>query len=161
MSNLPSLGPRGEGWVGIQFVVFIVIAIAGLMAPGGWSGPVSQVVFAVGVALVAVGAALAISAILSLNAADALTAVPRPRDAASLVEHGAYRLVRHPIYGGLVLGATGWALARGSLTAFAGALLLFAFFDLKRRREEAWLVGRYPGYAAYRTRTRSIIPWLY
>lgn len=29
-SRLPALGPRGEGWVLVQFVLFVVIAVAGL-----------------------------------------------------------------------------------------------------------------------------------
>jgi protein-S-isoprenylcysteine O-methyltransferase Ste14 len=43
----------------------------------------------------------------------------------------------------------------------AGAFILLAFFDLKSRREEAWLVKRFPEYAAYQRRTRRLIPWLY
>jgi protein-S-isoprenylcysteine O-methyltransferase Ste14 len=39
-------------------------------------------------------------------------------------------------------------------------VLLFGFFELKSRREEVWLVERYPGYVAYRERTRRLIPWI-
>jgi protein-S-isoprenylcysteine O-methyltransferase Ste14 len=45
--------------------------------------------------------------------------------------------------------------------ALAGAVLLGVFFDLKSRREEAWLVEQFGGYAAYRRRRRRLIPWLY
>ena len=41
------------------------------------------------------------------------------------------------------------------------AAVLLGFFDLKSRREELWLADRYPGYAAYRGRTRRLIPGLY
>jgi protein-S-isoprenylcysteine O-methyltransferase Ste14 len=41
------------------------------------------------------------------------------------------------------------------------ALGLAAVLDLKARREEAWLVVRYPGYAAYARRTRRFLPGLY
>jgi protein-S-isoprenylcysteine O-methyltransferase Ste14 len=41
----------------------------------------------------------------------------------------------------------------------AGALLVF--FDLKSRREELWLVDQFDGYAAYRRRTRRLLPWIY
>jgi len=40
-------------------------------------------------------------------------------------------------------------------------LVALGFFDLKSRREERWLEERYPGYAAYRARTRRLIPGLY
>jgi protein-S-isoprenylcysteine O-methyltransferase Ste14 len=39
------------------------------------------------------------------------------------------------------------------------AVLLFAFFALKSRREEAWLEARFPEYASYRARTPRLIPW--
>ena len=41
------------------------------------------------------------------------------------------------------------------------ALLVLAWFDLEARREEAWLAARHPDYAAYRTRTRKFVPFLY
>ena len=161
MSRLPALGPRGEGWVAIQIVLFAWIAGAGWLMPGGLSGGLRTVAVLGGGALVVAGGVLAVSATVALGRHDALTAVPHPRDAARLAEGGPYRLVRHPIYGGLVLGALGWSLARASLLALVGALVLFAFFDLKRQREEAWLVEHFAGYPAYRARTRRLIPWLY
>ena len=84
-----------------------------------------------------------------------------PRRDAPLVESGAYRLARHPIYGGLVIGSVGWALVTASPLGLALAAILFAFFDLKSRREEAWLVDRFPAYDAYRRRTRRLIPFVY
>jgi protein-S-isoprenylcysteine O-methyltransferase Ste14 len=161
MSKLPALGPRGEGWVAIQVVVFAAIAWAGWFMPGGWTGAAATLGAMAGGALIAAGGLLATAAVVALDGGDALTAVPHPRDAARLVDSGAYRLSRHPIYGGLIIAAFGWALVRGSIVAGAGALILLVFFDLKRRREEAWLVDRYVDYEAYRARTRRLIPFLY
>ena len=161
MANLPSLGSRGEGWVAIQAILFGVILLTGLTVPGGWSGPGAGVASFAGVLLEVVGGTLAVAGLVGLRAGDALTAVPHPREGAKLVETGIYRLVRHPIYGGLVFAGAGWALLRGSFPALLGVTVLFAFFDLKRRREEAWLVERFPGYTAYRARTRRFIPWLW
>lgn len=161
MSRLPSLGPRGEGWVAIQGVIFAAIALAGIGLPGVWPEPGATVGVLAGSLLGICGGVLAITGLIGLGRGDALTAVPHPRDGARLVETGAYRLVRHPIYGGLVLGAAGWALVRASVSALvlAGALLIF--FDLKRRREEAWLLARFSDYDAYRARTKHLIPWIY
>lgn len=156
--TLPDLGPRGEGWVALQFVIFGAIFGGGLIGTA-WSAPYRLPAAALGVALMAVGAWLALRGLFDLR--ESLTVFPRPRDGARLVEQGSYGLVRHPIYGGLVLGGLGWGLAMAAPVSLAASLFLAAFFDLKSRREEAWLEERFAGYAAYRARTRKLIPWLY
>jgi protein-S-isoprenylcysteine O-methyltransferase Ste14 len=161
MRSLPDLGPRGEGWVALQVVGFALVAGAGLLLPGAAGDPLATLVPALGGLLIWAGGALALWGLGGLQEANALTAVPHPRAGARLVDSGAYRLVRHPIYGGLILGALGWAMVRLSLPALLAAVYLVAVFELKRRREEAWLMERYPTYAAYRHRTRALIPFLY
>ena len=49
-----------------------------------------------------------------------------------------------PIYGGIVIAAFGWGLATASPLALVVALGILAFFDVKSRREEAWLRGAVP-----------------
>ena len=85
----------------------------------------------------------------------------QPIFGAPLVESGAYRLIRHPIYSGLVLAAIGWGLVAGSTLAIAAAGLLFLLFVGKSRREEAGLVAVHPEYRAYQCRTKRPIPWIY
>ena len=82
-------------------------------------------------------------------------------DDATLIESGLYGWVRHPIYCGLILAAFGWGLlVQGWLTLLWAAVLLI-FFDIKSRREEAWLLARFPAYADYRRRVRKLIPFIY
>jgi protein-S-isoprenylcysteine O-methyltransferase Ste14 len=157
-AHLPDLGPRGEGWVALQGILLVAIAGAGFLGPL-WDGPARIVGSVAGVALIAVGLGLVTAGILRLR--RQLTAFPRPVPGARLIEDGVYGLVRHPMYGGGVLAALGWGLATASPLALAGALVLGVFFDLKSRREEAWLGEQLAGYAAYRRRTRRLIPWLY
>jgi protein-S-isoprenylcysteine O-methyltransferase Ste14 len=92
----------------------------------------------------------------------ALTPYPRPRPGAHLRDRGPYALVRHPIYGGVVLSALGWSLWRSPL-ALAPSALTAAFLDLKSRREERWLEDTHPDYALYRQRVRGrllpFVPW--
>jgi protein-S-isoprenylcysteine O-methyltransferase Ste14 len=96
-----------------------------------------------------------------LTVARAMTVFPRPREHAALAERGVYRLVRHPIYGGLILMALGLSLAESPLGLIPAALLAVVV-DLKSRLEEEWLVERQPGYAAYRARTpRRFVPGVY
>lgn len=158
MSGLPSLGPRGEGWVAIQFVLLGAIAVAGWWSGPDWDGAARTVSVVGGLALIAGGGVLAARGLLDLR--SALTPMPHPRDGAELVETGVYRLVRHPIYGGLIVAAFGWSLVRASAASLLLAGVLTGFFVLKSMREEAWLLRFYPGYAAYRTRTRRFIPWI-
>jgi protein-S-isoprenylcysteine O-methyltransferase Ste14 len=132
-------------------------AAAGWLGPA-WDGGPRVVTSVAGAAMVTSGLWLAIRGIRDLR--DALTPLPYPRPGAELVETGVYSIVRHPIYGGLVIAGVGWGFLTASPAAIAAALVLLAFFELKSRREEAWLDVRFPGYAAYRARTRRLIPWV-
>src|SRR5262245_1348099 len=158
MTRLPSLGPRGEGWVLIQGVLLVLVAAAGWSLGPDWSGPVRLVGIVVGIVLIASGFVLAARGVADLG--GAMTPLPRPRENAELVQTGAYALVRHPVYGGLILAAFGWAILKASFMAVALAAVLAVFFRLKSAREERWLAQRYPDYAAYRARTRRFIPWI-
>jgi len=156
-TRLPSLGPSGEGWVAIQMVLLAAIAAAGLLGPA-WSSAARLATSLVGLPLIVAGMFLAVRGIRDLR--DALTPLPYPRAGAELVETGVYARVRHPIYGGLIVASVGWGALTASPVALALAAALFGFFELKSRREEIWLAERFEGYAAYRTRTRRLIPWI-
>ena len=157
-THLPDLGSRGGGWVVLQVLLLAAIGAAGFKGPL-WSGPARKVGAISGAALMASGIGLLVAGILGLR--RQLTPYPRPVPDGELIEDGAFGLVRHPMYGGGVLAATGWGLAMASPTALAGAAVLGVFADLKSRREEAWLGEQFAGYAAYRRRTRRLVPWLY
>jgi protein-S-isoprenylcysteine O-methyltransferase Ste14 len=156
MSRVPSLGPHGEGWVVLQFILFGAIAVAGFATGGAGSGSLPLLRLAVGLLLMCTGLALAGKGLLDLG--RNLSPLPRPRTDAELVQTGVYRWVRHPIYGGLIALALGWALFVASLLTVLLALLLALLFELKSRREEAWLVEHYPGYQDYMDRTDRFFP---
>jgi protein-S-isoprenylcysteine O-methyltransferase Ste14 len=79
-----------------------------------------------------------------------------------LVTGGVYRLARHPIYGGVVLLAAGWSLARASIWPLLLSAVLAAFLLLKSRREEAWLSAADPAYDEYRRLVRRrMLPFLF
>ena len=160
-SRLPALGPNGEGWVAAQLVLFAIIALAGvrrLVGQGsGNAWPAAAVV--VGFGAIAVGGFVATRGVWDLRAS--LSVFPRPVAGAPLIESGAYRFVRHPIYSGLILAAIGWGLETGSLVAIATSGLLFLLFAGKSRREELWLSAEHPEYDAYQRRTKRLIPWIY
>jgi protein-S-isoprenylcysteine O-methyltransferase Ste14 len=74
-------------------------------------------------------------------------------EAARFHDRGAYGVVRHPIYGGLVLAAAGWSLI-GSPLALVATAGLAVILELKSRLEESMLHAAYPEYASYRERVR-------
>ena len=149
------MGKRGEGWVLLQGVLFLLIAAAPFLAPYAFP-PWLRVI---GALLVFAGGGLVMLGILALG--PSASPFPKPVDHGQLVTGGVYGVVRHPIYAGLIAGAFGWAFLAGTLLGLALALLLFVLFDLKSRREERWLAQKYAGYEAYQGQVHKLIPWLY
>lgn len=152
-------GERGEWYVVAQMLLIALVVFGPTAWPSAPAWPWATVWRWMGAAFVATGTLLAIFATLRLGAS--LTPLPHPKDDSRLVVAGAYRLVRHPIYSGIVLAALGWALWSNGWLTLGYALLLFLFFDVKSRREEQWLLARYPEYRAYRQRVKKLIPLLY
>lgn len=154
-------GSRGEWYVVAQGFVFLLVAFGPPSLPGmpAWPAPWSGLAAILGALLILAGGLLALAALLHLG--SNLTPLPYPKDDAVLVESGAYGLVRHPIYSGLIFASLGWGLwVHGGLT-ISYALLLFILFDLKSRKEESWLRAKFPDYAAYQQRVRKLIPFIY
>lgn len=150
-------GSHGQWWVVAQFALLLfdlLVPPAGPRLSSG-TGPALWLALLLG----ATGVGLMVVSAAALG--PSLTVLPRPRARAVLVQEGIYRVVRHPIYFGVILLALGWAVWRGSLLHFALAVTIGVFFDTKARREEQWLVERFPDYEDYRRRTRKLIPWIY
>ena len=154
-------GTRGEGYVAAQVVIFGFIVVGPRSAPGlpVWTEPYTSVASVIGFALMMAGATLAIWGVLALG--TSLTVLPYPKEGSTFVESGPYRLVRNPIYSGLILGSFGLALVLHSWLNLVYALALLVLFDLKTHREERWLRERYPGYADYQRRVRKLLPWVW
>ena len=149
------MGKRGEGWVFLQMILFLIILLAPRIPPVTFPAWLRGA----GLLLLVVGGVFGTWGILALG--KNLTAFPKPVEGGALVTTGPYGYVRHPIYTGLILGTLGWAIFRANLIGVALALLLFVFFDLKSRQEERWLCEAYEGYGDYQRRVRKLIPWVY
>lgn len=154
-------GPRGEGYVIIQLILFALVGVGPKETPGFplWAPPWSTIGLGLGLLLGLIGAGLILLGLFSLG--PNLTPFPHPRDNNTLVESGAYGLVRHPIYSGIILGAFGWACLFASTLTLIYALILFLFFDIKSRQEEKWLADKHPHYQAYQQRVRKLLPFIY
>lgn len=76
-----------------------------------------------------------------------------------VVDSGPYRLVRHPIYSGLILAAFAVAADFGTPTAPAGAAVMTLGFYIKARMEERFLRAELgPAYGAYAARVPMLVP---
>lgn len=161
--RLPDLGARGEGWTLAQVVLMFSIVVAAWRAsPAPAAEPsLAFALRAFGLVAMVLGLALILVSSHVLRRARSFSPLPRPLDSGLLVEVGPYRLVRHPIYAGLVLAGAGAALYRGAIAAGVLTVGLAIVLDLKRRREEAWLLDRFPAYRTYRARTKALVPFLY
>jgi len=161
MNEQRKWGQRGEWYVVIQFVLFALIFFSPLLTPDlfKWPDPWDSIGLVLGIALGLIGGLTALAGVLSLG--RNLTAVPYPKKEAVLVENGAFRFVRHPIYSGVIMGSLGWSLLANSLFALILTAALFVFFDVKSRREERWLREKYAGYETYQARVRKLIPLIY
>jgi protein-S-isoprenylcysteine O-methyltransferase Ste14 len=160
LRNPPRLGRRGEGWVALQSALFVLVVVSALSGVY-WPDSVAGTLVVVGLMLILAGLALLVLAGISLLLARSMTVLPRPKEGAAVAESGVYRLVRHPVYGSVLLFVVGVSLAESPLGLIPAALLA-VLFDLKARVEEAWLEERLPGYAGYRERTpRRFVPGVY
>jgi protein-S-isoprenylcysteine O-methyltransferase Ste14 len=154
-------GKRGEWYVVIQTALFVLIIFGPRTFPAlpPWPVALRWPALLLGAALILTGATLGVAG--AFNLGRNLTPLPHPKDEATLVQTGAYRVVRHPIYGGIILMGYGWSLLAQSWAILAYATLIFIFLDLKSRREERWLREKFPGYLGYSKRVRKLIPFLY
>lgn len=149
--GLPALGRRGEGWVAAQGVLIVAALACGLRGPR-WPAGARTTLRAAAVVVGLGGGALFAAGGAGLG--RQLTPFPKPIDDGELRDDGAYGLVRHPIYGGVLTLGLAWALAT-SPAVLVPIVVGAPFFELKARREEAWLEERHPDYAAYRQRVRK------
>jgi protein-S-isoprenylcysteine O-methyltransferase Ste14 len=80
----------------------------------------------------------------------------------TLVQSGPYRIVRHPIYTGLLVALLGTAIALGELRCFLGLLLATIAWKIKSMSEETLMVQQFGDqYARYREHVKGLVPYLW
>jgi protein-S-isoprenylcysteine O-methyltransferase Ste14 len=157
-ARIPTLGPRGEGWVFVQMFLLVGVAVAGLVG-ARWLENLQVPALVIAMISGVAGLWLASSGVRTLG--KSLSPLPKPPTTSELKESGAYALVRHPIYGGILLLSLAWSLALSPWALIpTGALAIALAF--KSRLEERWLIDRHPTYAGYRERVRRrFVPHLW
>lgn len=150
---------RGGWWVAVQFPLLLLA----YFIPRWTSHPIGSNWFNLqhfgSQVLIGLGAVLTFGGVVALG--RWLTPFPQPLPESQLRTGGAYALVRHPLYTGILIMAIGWSLYSNSFAGLLFDVLLFVFFDRKATREEIWLAEKFSGYSAYSRRVKKLIPWIY
>ncbi len=140
-------------------LVIVVVAVA-IVRLGGFRHGLDTDVWleATGIALFVAGLAFAVWA---RRAIGANWGTPMARkDEPELVTSGPYRLVRHPIYSGIILASIGTAVAL-SWPWLVVVALVGIYFVYSATVEERFLEQQFPEqYAAYERRTRMLVPFV-
>jgi protein-S-isoprenylcysteine O-methyltransferase Ste14 len=152
---------RMRQFVGLRvalFVIVILVARAGVFK--GHHAVVSNPILqGIGMALFLAGLGLAVWArvYLGRNWGTPMS----ERVDAELVTTGPYRYIRNPIYSGLILAATGTAVAVSWYWLFA-VVFMGAYFIYSATVEEHTMQRLFPNdYPAYRRSTKMLIPLIF
>ena len=80
----------------------------------------------------------------------------------ALIVSGPYRIVRHPIYTGLLIALLGSALQYGLIRSFLAVLVCAVGLYLKVSVEEEFMVHRFgEAYRRYRRNVSALVPFLF
>ena len=121
--------------------------------------PPSLAAAVAGAILVALGLGLALWARWHLGAN--WSAVVTLKENHTLIRSGPYRVLRHPIYAGLILAFAGTALAIGEWRGLLALAVAVPPLLRKVRVEEKNLAAAFPDYERYRGETFALIPWIW
>lgn len=154
---------RGVSWsreAGIRLALALAVLLL-VRSPlhRAVAGTNSPALAGIGVALCGIGVAFALWARMSLGRNWGMPATFKAEPA--LVSTGPYAVVRHPIYGGIILAMVGTALVVG-LAWLVVCILMAAYFLFSAVQEEQFMINAFPGdYPAYKHRTKMVIPFIF
>lgn len=152
-------GAAPPRWVGsllvtLQFALLGVLAWQALPALGRDGWPADAILLA--------AAALGLGLwALSANRPGNFNIHPTPREDGTLVQHGPYRWIRHPMYSTLLLAGLAAARLAGGIAPWLTLTALAVVLAAKAAVEERALLLHHAGYAAYRRRSWRFVPGLY
>jgi protein-S-isoprenylcysteine O-methyltransferase Ste14 len=149
---------RGRRWTPIGGLTVIAVVIVVRLFRTGSLAVNSPVLGGIGAAVFVSGLALAIWARVHLGRNWGMPMTERAEP--ELITSGPYRLIRHPIYTGLLLGVIGTALATNLVGLIVAAVLCGVFYRAASV-EERNLIAAFPTtYPAYRDSTKMLIPFI-
>lgn len=121
--------------------------------------PHSLATFWLGFTLVLAGIAMSIAARVSLG--RNWSGIVTLKQDHELIRVGPYRLVRHPIYTGILVAILGTAIAQGEVRSILAVALVAVAFVHKIGVEEAFLTQEFgAAYDRYRLEVPALIPFV-
>jgi len=151
----------------LQYWLPLIIAIL-LLGPGDWYGHSrlrenfiehTDLVGIIGLSISVIGAIIACTSRYSLGKNWSLSV--QRKENHQFIQTGIYKIVRHPIYTGLLLLFIGNAIIVGDYRAILAVLIVFISFWLKLKKEEKLLTETFGAeYKEYKNRTKALIPYL-
>ena len=142
------------------FAVVIAVAGADGLGPRRWGAP-PPLLADLGLALFAAGWVL-IAHVLTVNAYAVTVVRHQPDRQHQLVDQGAYRFVRHPMYAAMTVVVVGMCLWLESWFALVISFIPLAALLGRIALEEPVLRQALPGYADYARRVRyRVVPGLW
>ena len=145
----------------------LIVALL-LLGPGEWFGHTlirenfvehTNLVGTIGLILSILGAIIACWARYTLGKNWSLSV--QKKENHELIQNGMYKIVRHPIYTGLLLLFIGNTIIVGDYRGIIAVLIVFVSFWFKLKKEEKLLTENFGNqYVEYKKRTKAIIPFL-
>jgi protein-S-isoprenylcysteine O-methyltransferase Ste14 len=147
------IGAEPPGWIRFPRVLWDLVRDPGsISALSAWN--------LLGLFLIVAGFAILLTAQITLGRNHA--SVPMIWEDHQLIRHGIYRLVRHPLYLGVITVCIGLAVFGPSLLGLVIMSLLIPIFIIRIRIEERLLIETFgDAYREYQRTTRMLIPFLY
>ena len=155
ITDTSELGQRDEVFFVGQMVLILLVAFPPFQLDVG-DAKFGDPLF--GIATIALAAVLLVQG--TKNLGNSLTPFPKPRADNVLKTEGAYAVVRHPMYSGLIFGCFGTALATGDPTRTLFTMALAALLNAKAGKEETYLEAMHGAdvYGAYAKEVPRLIP---
>jgi len=141
--------------VGIQGILFIgyVLPIPAMHMD------IPEYMAYLGLSLAIIGVLIIILAMLQLN--TNLSPFPTPISNGTLIQHGLYKYIRHPIYSGILFAGIGYAIYAASGSKILITFLLLLLFIIKSNYEEKKLIAAFDAYPIYKKKTGRFFPKLF
>ena len=141
---------KGRLLVAVQFGCLIALLVLPSSNMASTAGALISAI------AVVIGGVVLTLAFFSLR--KSLSVFPEPLARAQLVTRGIYRLVRHPMYLGVLLIAGGVVIAKWTWATALVYVVLFVDLQVKYRFEDRLLAARWPAASNYQQQVGALLP---